>query len=687
MDRQEKCAYFKNLLEQVEKEKGLSAKALLLEKTSFFQAAIQLFPFLQNVLSEETYSLKAFLATGQAEIVFSEQFEKEPFQSFCTYLDQLESFYHPIGGIIGYHYKVLSLMEEKEKSEDLDFLPPPYYDIREETEKVCDGVLHGIKSLEHIGELYVVGGAGDRLSLVDPVSGKPLPVAKLAFEGRTLLETLLRDIEAREYLFYKLFHRSITTPIVLMTSIEKNNDAEIKKMLEESNFLGRGESNFKRVLQPVVPLIATDGNWVVAKPSHIVTKPGGHGVVWKLLEDENAFEWLQGRKREGLIVRQINNPAAGQDYGLLALSGFSMKEEKSFGFNGCPQRHNAPEGMNVIKEKSGESFLTNLEYTEFKKHAAKNLDIEKFPANTNILFVRIDVIRQTLKQLPFPGMIINLKLEIPTLRKGEVVKLPAARLETTMQNMADVIPADKSVLLYNKRSKTISVAKKSLSSKNVIEDTPQGAFYDLLVERKALLEERLGFKVPEMPQKADFVEQGPSFLFSYNPALGPLYSVIEQKIQGGAFSDRAELDLEIADASIRNLTVDGSFLLEAKVATRKKNGFGEEALSDKVGRALFHNVTVFNKGIDREKTKDYWNKDITRQEVFQVILEGNSECVAQDVTIKGNMQIVVPDGVRVILYQEGDECKARFESLDKEGPLWNYSLEEQRIKLEYSNTL
>ena len=34
-------------------------------------------------------------------------------------------------------------------------------------------------------------------------------------------------------------------------------------------------------------------------------KPGGHGVIWKLMIDAGVFDWLASQGREAAIVRQI----------------------------------------------------------------------------------------------------------------------------------------------------------------------------------------------------------------------------------------------------------------------------------------------------------------------------------------------------------------------------------------------
>lgn len=46
-----------------------------------------------------------------------------------------------------------------------------------------------------MGEIYPLGGAADRLGLVDPETGECLPAAMLSYCGRTLLEGLIRDLQ------------------------------------------------------------------------------------------------------------------------------------------------------------------------------------------------------------------------------------------------------------------------------------------------------------------------------------------------------------------------------------------------------------------------------------------------------------------------------------------------------------
>lgn len=54
-------------------------------------------------------------------------------------------------------------------------------------------------------------GAGDRLGLTCEVTGEPLPAAMLPYCGRTMMEGLMRDLQAREYLYFRLTGRQVSS--------------------------------------------------------------------------------------------------------------------------------------------------------------------------------------------------------------------------------------------------------------------------------------------------------------------------------------------------------------------------------------------------------------------------------------------------------------------------------------------
>lgn len=678
------------LVLKLKKCKTSKQKLNVLKSEPSFQKIKAKFPeLIRHIQKLEPHSqvvVEALLAIGAGDYLFKSKNFKN-LKNLINQLIPLEKFYHSIGGILGYHLKFLELLTSKGQipgKGESRLEKPPGMDISKSTPNIREMINAGIQSLPQMAEIYPVAGAADRLDLHDEKTGEALPAAELRFGGYTLIEGLIRDLEAREYLYYKMTGKKVITPIVLMTSEEKNNHYHVRRILEKNNWFGRPKDKFFFIIQPLVPVITGEGKWHSTKPFEISLKPGGHGVIWKVAKDQGAFKWLKKQKRSKAIIRQINNPIAGLDYNLLAFSGLGCKENRSFGFMSCERFIKSTEGMDVLIEtKHPEGYeykITNIEYTDFERKGIEDIPEKKgslfsrYPANTNILFADLHTLEKATSENPLPGLLINLKAM--TTKEGN--KIEAGRLEAIMQNVADSITIcsphrltvnEKKLLptfiLYNKRSKTIAVTKKSYSGGKSIRETPEGTFFTLLENNQELLVQ-CGFKVPKWPDETAYIKKGPSLLFTYHPALGPLYSVIQQKLKKGIIHEKSELKLDISELEIKNLDLKGSLLISAK----------EE------GKCVLRNVRVENKGLSQNSLQNYWKYALKRNEALEIILEGNGEFYAENVTFKGNQKIIVPKGHRVVALQDGHLIKLSLNKIDKPTWSWSYCVEsDQSIKI------
>jgi len=109
--------------------------------------------------------------------------------------------------------------------------------------------------------------------------------------------------------------------------------------------------------------------------------------------------------------------------------------------------------------------------------------------------------------------------------------------------------------------------------------------------------------------------------------------------------------------------------------------------SSKVGRCYLKNVIVKNQGIDVTEENVYWKNKVHRKETCDVYLEGNSEFVAEDVTLEGEYNIIVKDGERLIARQQGSQVVFERESIasmsSKQG--WRYRVApDYHIALEWN---
>ena len=704
------------LLDQLKSASSYIEKIAIIETYPEVESFNTSHPHVQQILEgltpEHSYLIKALIVIKQAENIFDIPNDLEDYDSLLNelvnQLVEIESLYKEIGGIIGYQLTALQLLQSKIKKDVkpiLSFIPPKGIDISEASLEVRKSIIEGITMQEVMAEFYPVGGAADRLELKDEITQEGLPAARLVFLGKGLLEGVIGDLQAREYLHYKIFGRQVITPIALMTSKTNHNHEHIQEICALNHWFGRPKESFMLFIQPSIPAFTSNGIWCLKGPLMLLLKPGGHGVIWKLARDEGVLDWLQSLHKQKAVVRQINNPMAGIDYGLLAFLGVGHRQNKIFGFSSCSRLVNAQEGMNVLKcvpSINGYTLaLTNIEYCDFDKFGIIDKpqkpggEVSHFPSNTNILFVDLSAIVPALEKTLFPGMLINFKKDL-VYSKNEGNKVEeTARLESTMQNIADsfgveiedaksqdIIHKLPTYLTFNKRRKTISTTKFQMNPKTPFLETPLACFYDFVQNTAELLEEHCRIEIPKLDSPDIFFTNGPSFLMNYHPSLGPLFSIISQKIHGGRWAFGAELKLEIADLEMIDVNLEGSLVIIADSIMGHSDSEKTLHYSTKTGKCCLKNVTIENQGIDREKSPLFWKHMVQRKECALILLRGNSQFVAENIKIRGDITIEVPDGMEMVAKEENGKIVFDMRPLDSEKPFWNYSItQDYHIKL------
>ena len=712
----DEIAYLSNLLKDLKRCADIHEKMDYLDKDeriiTFLENKSAVCTFLGGLSEECAYALKAVIAIGQGDIVFRIGREEhhhcfEKLRLLLLNLIDLENFYAPSGGIIGYQLDILSLLQEEGtcSSHEVQYSEPPFVDLHEDSKEHREWILEGIKSLPHFMELYPVGGAGDRLSLVDEDTGEARPAACLKFLGRSLLEGVIVDLQAREHFYEKLFGEKITVPIAFMTSSEKDNHQCILEICEENAWFGRPKDSFYFFTQGPVPVVTVEGNWVMKASLELMTKPAGHGVVWALANEKGVFDWAKSQEKKKAIVRQINNPVADTDMGIAALAGYGWKEKKSFGFVSCPRRVGSPEGILVVaKEKVNEGHhlcLTNVEYPDFVKKGFDDVpkepgsEFSRFPANTNLLFVDLETVQTLSEKIPLPGRLINMKAKYDYVdAKGHVSSVYGGRLESTMQNIADEIisfqdsakqdvslPDLPSYLTFNDRNKALAVTKKSFQGGKALNDTPEECFKVIQGNWIQVLE-RGDSNCPSLDE-ADFYPTKPlPTHFIFHPALGPSWDVMAQKIKGGKIEDNSELQLWIAELFLQGFHLDGSLRVLANAPVTTEKG--------QLGRCFFKDVTIQNRGINREKSSKYWRNDLSRHEELCIWIQGNGEFYAEGVHFQGEQVFHVADGERLRVFMENGDLKESRETIEEPTWTWAYDLQEDlsiRLRLQESSEL
>ncbi len=669
--------------------------------------------FLGGRSKDEEIVIYSLVLLGQVHILkfdpaLKESENVEKLLNLLACLSVVEKSYERMGGLLGYVATLKRCLKtEVCRDEAVCFRMPEGLDIAHDTLETRQATYFGLRSLPEMAEMYPVGGAGDRLNLIDETTGSPLPAARLAYCGHSLLEGLIRDVQGKEYLYYKLFHKQITVPIAMMTSIEKDNHDHILEICEEANYFGRQREFFQFFRQPLVPVLDAEGNFSLSSPLKLFMKPGGHGVLWNLAYENNVFSWLKELGKKKLLLRQINNPMAGIDHGVLAFTGIGISRDKKFGFASCRRLLHTAEGMCVLMEKKRkarvEYHITNVEYTEFDRQGIQDVPISEgspysiYPSNTNILFADIDAVENVAKQGIIPGLTVNMKSDAPFLdEQGNVVMKKGGRLESTMQNIADNFidyfktPLEEghathlqTYITFNERIKTISVTKNAFVPQRSLVGTPRGCFFDLLINQAYLFGKMCKMDLPPLGTPSAFLKQGPPFVILYHPALGPLYSVIAQKVRGGKLHEHAEMQLEIAELDLEEVEVEGSLLIKAKNVLGEKDTKGLIDYEKGAGRCTLKNVTVRNRGVEEHPENQHWRNQVRRTECLVITLEGNSEFYAENVTFLGSYALSVPDHHRMVAFMEEGLVKFRTEKIRSPSWFWQYSVDKNfQIQLE-----
>lgn len=699
-------------------------------RSSLKSALYALADIIENWDSSEGFGKKGF------EVRFGDE-EMKALRSLLKNLEDIELFYNCIGGIIGYQMMVLELLAQSTyegqslnfsrhvpkstESQILEIHPPNVLDLSEDTEYASQAALWGIEGLPDLGEIYPLGGSADRLGLIDPNTGECLPAAMLPYCGRTLLEGLIRDLQAREFLYFKLYGKQCISPVAIMTSSAKNNHKHITSLCENLRWFGRGRSSFKLFEQPLVPSVsAEDGQWLVTGKFIPVCKPGGHGVIWKLAYDKGIFQHFRNYRRKGATVRQVSNVVAATDLTLLALAGIGLRHGKKLGFASCRRNSGATEGINVLVEKkNGDGKwaygLSCIEYTEFDKFGITDGPLsqyslqEEFPANTNILYVDLhsaELIGSSNNETSLPGMVLNINKPITYMDQfGNHHCVSGGRLECTMQNIADsfvntypsrcykgVEDLLDTFIVYNERRKVTSSAKKKRKhGDKSLHQTPDGSLLDIIRNAYDLLA-HCDIKIPEIEDNDKYADSGPPYLIFLHPALGPLWEVTRQKFNGGSISKCSELQIEVAEFLWKDVQLDGSLIVVAEnvMGSMKMDKNGEPVLQygHRCGRCKLENVKVLNDGIDWNSGNNiYWKHDVQRFEALKVILHGNAEFEAVDVILQGNHTFDVPNGYTLKITSGNSGLAAQLKPIKKEHMhsgswFWKYHIEGNHVQLE-----
>jgi hypothetical protein len=285
---------------------------------------------------------------------------------------------------------------------------------------------------------------------------------------------------------------------------------------------------------------------------------------------------------------------------------------------------------------------------------------------------------------------------LPRRGQGRVVPPPAdAAAADPLAHLAAGLPT---FAVHAARRQVTSSAKRAArpgadpADPAALAQTPEGAHADAAANGVDLLA-ACGVALP--PSATAPGPRSPAgtpacVAFHWHPALGPLWEVIAQKVRGGRLGPGSELVLDVAEAALTGLRLDGSLLVTADAPLghweESPDGAADPSprlvYSPRCGRVRLAGVTVTNAGVDwAHPASQAWSRRLVRREAAAITLHGQSEFEAAGVVLSGDLSFVVPHGYRLTVTADGaspDGLRRTLTRLPRSGcggraPTWEWA--------------
>jgi len=500
---------------------------------------------------------------------------------------------------------------------------------------------YALKGLEDLGKLaYVcmVGGVADRF-----FEGKGGPclhaMGKIPFLHRTLLDWILDSIESETSLYRKCFNKEPPIRPVFCMCSKEGWEHWLRHVQEDRRQLkGKGKMEIIPLIQGQAPLLDRRGKWQVQGKA-LLTKPGGHGMVWRVLfQLQDTFQRTQEvlKRCSHLVMRQVNNPLCGLGGNALSVFGairshpFGKRQEVDLAFSTVPVQAGMHEGRLGCDERGR---VRHMEYSDFHHEMEDEGD-----ANCNLFAISIQAASEATLLNPFPGPLFN--------DKGKGV----SRVELCMQNISD--ECRRIAVLSFPRERTCSTIKFAHGQ----QETHLSCIKQWMRVHKTFLEEECNASCSD------------SFLWTYHPSLGPLFSVIKSKVRGGHYSGYWECT--ISEVDVAQLDLEGSLIIRA-----------ENDRAREQGRCELRNVKVRNRGL-RSTVEECAKGVFEHQESMTISFQGMGSFIAHEVTFSGPFSLHVKDGECVHAIQEGGRVVLKSHPSPSPPWHWEYRWEHKHMEEE-----
>jgi hypothetical protein len=184
--------------------------------------------------------------------------------------------------------------------------------------------------------------------------------------------------------------------------------------------------------------------------------------------------------------------------------------------------------------------------------------------------------------------------------------------------------------------------------------------------------------LPPSHDELEYLKKGPPFVVDFHPAMGILYQILVSKVRGGRLGYHAEWIMDVGEAYVENLDLEGSLIVEANAPMGPTDSFGIIRYDTaRCGKCTLVNVTVRNAGADLSDSTQCYRRAYERAESARIVIRGNGEFYAENVTFLGDVYFEVPENHRLVVYELHGEIAWHHDTISQPTWRWNYGFDEQ----------
>jgi UDP-N-acetylglucosamine/UDP-N-acetylgalactosamine diphosphorylase len=292
-------------------------------------------------------------------------------------------------------------------------------------------------------------------------------------------------------------------PVAVMTS--PINHAATRSYFEQHALFGLEESQLSFFSQGMLPLLDSQGNWMLAEPGILAEGPDGNGnALHSFFEQGIGAEW---RKKgvEYVNVIFVDNPLA--DPFDSEFIGFAARSALDIGMK-VVERLSTQEKMGIATRQKDK--IKVVEYSEFSAESSARYSL----ASPGLFVFRMEFIRSLYedRKIQLPLHLAHKTASVISAGSQEIEKKPVFKCETFQFDLLDF--TDKSAAILYPRERTYAPIKNATGEKS-----PDAAKESLLAFDRQIYTQLSGLPAP-------------SFAFELDPSFYYPSDALKRRMQG-----------------------------------------------------------------------------------------------------------------------------------------------------------